>query len=100
MKREILSDLMVGQLSDEDVYVTRAPDGRPMIVPASLRKLPPEQLSALANIQDQVLVIQQAQAVVEDLVHEARQDGVSWVAIAWYLGVTAEAARQRFGVEK
>ena len=70
------------------------------ILPASVSKLSGDQLEVVSDLQHLAADIADRQMQLGRLVDEARDLGVSWVAIGWSVGTTGEAARQRFGASE
>jgi hypothetical protein len=59
-----------------------------------------EQLADLRRIGSAVLGIEAAERALRAAVHAAHDGGRSWGDVAMVLGVSRQAARQRFGVER
>lgn len=70
------------------------------IVPASLRRLSQVDRETTTLIMLRAREIMEAQDALATLVEEAREDGISWGAIGWSLGMTGEGARLRYGASK
>ena len=79
------------------VSVSRDPvSGRAALVPASVGRLTPPQLEAYGQLQRRVMAAEELRADIADAVRECRELGISWGALSWTLGITAEGARRRF----
>lgn len=79
------------------VALLRTADGRALFVPSSVSKLRGVQAELVVDIQDQAARVHEAQADLDRLIAEARDEGVSWVAVGFSVGMTAQGARQRWG---
>lgn len=70
---------------------------RPASVPAAAGRLNDHQAETLRDLQllgDQIAA---AQLRLDELVEEARSQGISWALIGWSVGLTGEGARGRWG---
>lgn len=84
---------------DVRVYLSESVDGHRQAValPASIRRLSGERLDVIHEVQDVARQMELLRAQLDQLVPEARELGVSWAAIGFSVGLTGEAARQRWG---
>lgn len=82
---------------EKGLEIRRLPSGRAVLVPLALRRLKGEQYEVVSDIQHAAVAVHEAQASLSDLVGEARDLGVSWNAIGWSVGTSAQAARKRWG---
>lgn len=87
--------------NDDVVVVARARSGEPnnmhILIPLSMKKqLSEEARSIVADMQSAVIQIQRLQAQIDNSVMDARDAGMSWAAIGWSVGLTAEGARKKW----
>lgn len=66
------------------------------VEPGAVRRLTSGQRMVLADVQHHALEIEQLERHLDELVLEARSEGVSWAVIGWSVGLTSEGARQRW----
>ena len=83
----------------EDVALLKTAAGRALMLPASVARLTGAALEIVVELQDQAAGVHQAQVRLDELVEEAREEGVSWGAIGFSVGLSAQGARQRWGVD-
>ena len=81
-----------------DLAVMRTGDGHVALVPVAIQRLRGEPLEAYAQLQDRARALSDHRDDLATSVHECRSLGVSWNSIAFALGVTGQAARQRWGL--
>jgi hypothetical protein len=82
---------------DDQVGVYKTEAG-PVIMPVSMRrKLGESELLLVTDMQHEVMAIQSAQRRIDQLVIDGRERGLSWAAIGWSTGLTAEGARLKWG---
>jgi hypothetical protein len=62
--------------------------------PADLREIPIEDLRAITSL---VATLQEVETALSSAVARARADGYSWAHIGTALGVSKQAAQQRYG---
>ena len=68
-----------------------------MMMPSSMkRKLDEDQLRLVAEMQRDVRQIQKLQEHIDQVGLKARDWGMSWAAIGWSVGLTAEGARKKW----
>ena len=67
------------------------------LVPRSVESLGGAQVEAVQRIQRAELERRDVERQLDELVLKARASGVSWAALGWALGVTGQAAQQRYG---
>lgn len=82
---------------DEDDVLLQMVGGRAALIPVSARRLPADVKTDLADVMRAAARINEAVQVLDELVIDLRDRGVSWSVIGWTLGMTGEGARQRFG---
>jgi hypothetical protein len=70
-------------------------EGAPLFVPRGV-KLSGESLRAAAALNLASSELREAQARLLDALRYARDSGLSWANVGFYLGTSGEAARQRF----
>lgn len=98
-----LDEIEFGDVEDGDeVAVIQIADNegnqRAMFMPVSMqRKLDRDQLRLVAEMQRDVMQIQQLQEHIDSIALKARDWGLSWAAIGWSVGLTAEGARKKWG---
>lgn len=80
---------------DDDAVFLRTSEGA-VVLPASARRLDPEQLGTVRDLQRVGLQIATLEGQAEELAREARELGVSWSLIGFALGLTGEATRRRY----
>ncbi len=83
--------------SGESVAVMLTRSRQAVILPRSLSKLDGEQLQIAADLQHVVGQLMELQEALDEAVEDARTVGLSWVAVGWCVGTTAQAAQQRWG---
>lgn len=95
--------MSIGTDTDEDdpVVVARARKGQPdnmhILLPLSMKKqLSEEARSIVADMQSAVVQIQRLQEQIDQAVVAGREEGMSWAAIGWSVGLTAEGARKKW----
>lgn len=67
------------------------------VLPRSISRLNEDQTYWVKALQRNAIEMEGLRQKLDTLVDHAREDGVSWAAIGWSLGVTGEAARVRWG---
>lgn len=68
-----------------------------MFIPSNLRKsLTFEQMKVAQQVQESIIKIQQLQDDIDALAVKGRNLGMSWAAVGWSAGLTAEGARKRW----
>jgi hypothetical protein len=87
------------EAAEDGVSILRSETGRVAFVPRSVGRLTGDALDVASEIQEVVVRIREDQERLEVLVREGREIGVSWAAIGWCVGVTAQGAQQRWGGE-
>jgi hypothetical protein len=92
------SDIGNDEHEEDDVSVVKI-NGQFALIPESIRRLEPRSQEYMADLQHLVMDRIKIANQIDALVDESRSAGVSWVAIGWSVGTTAEAARQRWGVK-
>lgn len=65
-----------------------------VVDPGDLKEIPIEDLRAITSLAD---TIHQAEAALAQAIERARRDGRSWSQIGTSLGVSKQAAQQRYG---
>lgn len=66
-------------------------------MPVSMnRQLNSQGRALVAGMQTHVMEIRRRQAEIDQLVVQAREEGMSWAAIGWSVGLTAEGARLKW----
>ena len=90
---------MAGDGQDVTVRVAEGVDGSrsAVLLPASARRLNGEQTEVLSQMQHRAIAAGRIRRELDDLAVEARDVGISWSLIGWSVGLTGEAARQRWG---
>lgn len=97
-----MDEIGFGDLEEGDeVSVIRIADNegrqRALFMPTSMsKKLDRDQLRLVADMQRDVMQIQQLQEHIESLALKGREWGLSWAAIGWSVGLTAEGARKKW----
>jgi hypothetical protein len=95
-----LEPLTIGTDDEEltrDGVALKMFQGQPILLPLRIAKMPPSQLELVVALQAKVVEIAAAQRVLESLVEESRDEGLSWETIGWCIGRTGRAASLRFG---
>jgi hypothetical protein len=77
--------------------MTTMDDGRVAFLTNAAKNLSPQLVNTLTDLQELVVFRARLLDQVGELVGQLRAEGVSWGLIGWYVGTTAEAARQRWG---
>jgi hypothetical protein len=90
-------DLGRADSAEEGVEVRRLTDGRAVLVPRALRDLRGAPADLVADLQHVAGEIARGQDLLDGLVPECREAGLSWNSIGWCLGISSQAARQRWG---
>lgn len=67
------------------------------MVPRSVEALGPAQVEAVQRMQRIELQRRDVERQLDELVIKSRRAGLTWAAIGWALGVSAQAASQRYG---
>jgi hypothetical protein len=67
------------------------------LVPRSVEALGPAQVRAVQEIQAVELRRRDVERQLDALVVEGRRAGISWAALGWALGISSQAAQQRYG---
>ncbi len=70
---------------------------RAVMLPARAKRLHPENLELLIELQHTAARIAEDQQSAERLAEVLREGRVSWSLIGWAAGITGEGARQRWG---
>ncbi len=94
---DIMSTVSIGTDDPgESVGVMRTASRQAVILPRALMKLRGEQLEAAADLQHVVAELMRWQVKVDEAVADARAQGLSWGAVGWCVGTTAQAAQRRW----
>lgn len=85
----------------DHVVVARArsggPDNQHIFMPLSMKKkLSEDERLIMGEMQRAVLLINKIQSQIDEAVADGRAAGMSWAAIGWSVGLTAEGARQKW----
>lgn len=82
------------------IVVLKKQDGTDaaVLVPRSIRNAPPHLLEVYSDLQTTAALIEQAMRDLDATVLEAREMGASWGSIGWSVGISQQAARQRWGL--
>lgn len=83
------------EFGDEPIAIVKGRTAASFI-PASIARLDEDQAEVVGQIQHVALAIADHQDMLDNLVGEARDLGVSWSAIGWSVGTTSQAARKRW----
>ena len=67
------------------------------VVPRSVEVLGDAQVEAVRSIQRVELERRGLQRQLDELVLRGRTAGISWAALGWALGISGQAAQQRYG---
>lgn len=87
-------------LADDDtVQIIKGRPGVAVIMPGSMKRLTAPQMELVSELQECATIIEREQLRLERLVAECREEGVSWGAIGWSIGLTDRGAAKRFGPE-
>ncbi len=81
----------------EGVEITRTAGGQGVLVPRAVGRLTGAALQAAAELQDLAMLRARVAEQVDEAVMDARAEGLSWSAIGWSLGTSAQAAQKRWG---
>ncbi len=83
----------------DGVSISRTGSGHGVLVPRSIGRLSGQALEAAAELQDLANLRARVASQVDEAVQAAREEGLSWGAIGWSLGTSAQAAQKRWGNE-
>jgi len=67
-----------------------------MMLPRSVEALGRAQVEAVQRIQQCELERREVERQLDTLVLKGRRAGISWAALGWALGITGQAAQQRY----
>lgn len=85
-----------GAPEEDGVNIVMAGPGRALFLPIAVKRLTPDKLEVLADLQHIVLERQKLLGDMEEVVLAARSMGLSWNVIGWSTGMTGQAARKRW----
>lgn len=84
----------------EDVAVVLTELSGAAILPRSITRASSAAQATAADLQHVRAEIHRLYVVLEEAVGVGREQGLSWPAIGWCLGVSGDAARKRYGVDE
>jgi hypothetical protein len=93
------SDIGNDEHDDDGMAIVKV-DGMAALVPLAIRRLEPSSMRHMAKLQNVVRRRQALGELVDELVADARSQGVSWSSVGWCVGTTGDAARKRWGTDQ
>lgn len=79
---------------DQDLAVLAGRD-RSIVLPKAARRLPPDSIDVLTEMQGLTLEVVRLENRLRALTDEGRELGISWSLLGWVQGLTGEAVRRR-----